>query len=149
MLWLAQQESPPSDRAWVAPLDAVPVLVAMEAWEAMEAMEAFMALVAMGAMEALVAVDTVAGAEASVTSVAAVGPAKPQIFTQYSAASAESSQTPPLPPPDAAFHFSFSCAKAVNLNYCFLLFALYSLSNLQLGAQGFQQCLQMFPSTCV
>ena len=82
MLWLAQQESPPSDRAWVAPLDAVPamgameVLVAMEAWEAMEAMEAFMALVAMGAMEALVAVDMVAGAEATGTSAAAVGPAK-------------------------------------------------------------------------
>ena len=54
-------------------MDAVPVLVAMEAWEAMEAMEA---LEAMGAMEALVAVDTVAGAEASVTSVAAMGPAK-------------------------------------------------------------------------
>jgi len=82
MLWLAQQESPPSDRAWAAPLDAVPameaweVLVAMEAWEAMEAMEAFMALVAMGAMEALVAVDMVAGAEATGTSAAAVGPAK-------------------------------------------------------------------------
>ena len=85
MLWLAQQESPTSDRAWVAPLDAVPamgameVLVAMEAWEAMEA---FMALVAMeaweamGAMEALVAVDMVAGAEATGTSAAAVGPAK-------------------------------------------------------------------------
>ena len=54
-------------------MDAVPVLVAMEAWEAMEA---FMALVAMGAMEALVAVDTVAGAEATGTSAAAVGPAK-------------------------------------------------------------------------
>ena len=73
MLLLAQQESPPSDRACVAPLDAVPVLVAMEAWEAMEA---FMALVAMEAMEALVAVDTVAGAEATGTSAAAVGPAK-------------------------------------------------------------------------
>ena len=79
MLWLAQQASLPSDRAWVAPLDAVPamgameVLVAMEAWEAMEA---FMALVAMGAMEALVAVDMVAGAEATGTSAAAVGPAK-------------------------------------------------------------------------
>ena len=82
MLWLAQQESPPSDRAWAAPLDAVPameaweVLVAMEAWEAMEAFMALVAMEAMGAMEALVAVDTVAGAEASVTSVAAVGPAK-------------------------------------------------------------------------
>ena len=73
MLWLAQQESPPSDRAWVAPLDAVPVLVAMEAWEAMEAMEAFMAL---AAMEAMAAVDTAAGAEATGTSAAAVGPAK-------------------------------------------------------------------------
>lgn len=100
MLWLAQQESPPSDRAWVAPLDAVPamgameVLVAMEAWEAMEA---FMALVAMGAMEALVAVDMVALAEATGPFWAAAGLAKPQISTQYSAASAESSQTPPFP----------------------------------------------------
>ena len=79
MLWLAQQESPPSDRAWVAPLDAVPAMGAWEvlvAMEALEAMEAFMALVAMGAMEALVAVDTVAGAEATGTSAAAVGPAK-------------------------------------------------------------------------
>ena len=73
MLWLAQQESPPSDRAWVAPLDAVPVLVAMEAWEAMEAMEA---LVAMGAMEALAAADMVALAEATDPLGAAVGPAK-------------------------------------------------------------------------
>ena len=55
MLWLAQQASLPSDRAWVAPLDAGP---------------------AMGAMEALVAVDMVAGAEATGTSAAAVGPAK-------------------------------------------------------------------------
>jgi len=73
MLWLAQQESPLSDRAWVAPLDAGPAMGAMEAWEAMEA---FMALVALGAMEALVAVDTVAGAEATGTSAAAAGPAK-------------------------------------------------------------------------
>ena len=79
MLWLAQQESPLSDRAWVAPLDAVPVLVAtealvaMEAWEAMEAMEA---LAAMGAMEALAAADMVALAEATDPLGAAVGPAK-------------------------------------------------------------------------
>ena len=70
MLWLAQQAFPPSDRAWVAPSDAGPVLVAMEAWEAMEA---FMAL---AAMEAMAAVDTAAGAEATGTSAATVGPAK-------------------------------------------------------------------------
>ena len=64
MLWLAQQAFPPSDRAWVAPSDAGPVLVAMEAWEAMEAMEAWEAMEAMeafmalAAMEAMAAVDT-------------------------------------------------------------------------------------------
>jgi len=57
----------------VAPLDAGPVLVAMEAWEAMEAMEA---LAAMGAMEALAAADMVALAEATDPFWAAVGPAK-------------------------------------------------------------------------
>ena len=61
------------DLAWVAPLDVVPALGAMEAWEAMEAL---MALGALGAMEALAAVDTVACAEATGISAAAVGPAK-------------------------------------------------------------------------